>query len=104
MARRCPAPALTKGAFDAMHLTMLKTVGAALLAALLTVLLSAPVVAALADDKPKDDAPSAASPDGKEIAAGNGKAIIVYDAQTGRELRKMAGHADKVTAVAYSPD
>jgi WD40 repeat protein len=82
-----------------MYLSKLKTA-----AALLAVLLTAPVMAALADDKSKDEAPSAASPDGKEIAAGNDKAIIVYDALTGREIRKMAGHADKVTAVAYSPD
>jgi WD40 repeat protein len=80
-----------------MYQTTLKTAGAALLA----VFLVAPVVA---DDKPKDEAPSAASPDGKVIAAGKDKAIIVYDAQTGREILKLAGHTDKVTALAYSPD
>jgi WD40 repeat protein len=47
------------------------------------------------------------SPDGKMLAVGAGfkdKAVRVYDAETGRLLRKMPGHKDRSTAIAFSPD
>jgi hypothetical protein len=122
------AALLTKGVLHAMFLTKLKTAVAALVAVTLIgtgagvathrvlaaqrsgapaegVAATVTVAAPAADkDKPKDEGPTATSPDGKQIAAGSDKTIKVFDAQTGRELRSFAGHTDKVTALAYSPD
>ncbi len=52
---------------------------------------------------------AAASPDGKLLAIGTAggprdSAIILMDAQTGRILRRLPGHAHVVRAVAFSPD
>jgi RNA polymerase sigma factor (sigma-70 family) len=55
------------------------------------------------EDK-KDDSPSATSPDQKVIARGNGKQIGLFDAASGKEIRRLVGHADKVTALAFTPD
>lgn len=48
--------------------------------------------------------PSAASPDQKLRAEGDGKAVKILDAASGKELRRFLGHADTVQAVAFSPD
>jgi WD40 repeat protein len=45
------------------------------------------------------------SPDGSRVAAaGNDRAVWVWDAASGKELRTLPGHADWVTALAFSPD
>jgi WD40 repeat protein/serine/threonine protein kinase len=55
------------------------------------------------------------SPDGKRLASGSGtwdaskKAyvggqVVIWDAQTGKELRVLKGHNDLVLSVAFSPD
>jgi RNA polymerase sigma factor (sigma-70 family) len=47
---------------------------------------------------------SARSPDGKLVAVADGKSIHFLDNATGKELRRLAGHQDRVTALAFSPD
>jgi len=46
------------------------------------------------------------SPDGKILASGGleDRLIQLWDAETGKELRQMAGHEAGVTCVAFSPD
>ncbi len=45
------------------------------------------------------------SPDGKFIAtAGNDKAVRIWNASSGKMLRCLLGHEDKVTGVSYSSD
>jgi WD40 repeat protein len=55
------------------------------------------------------------SPDGRRLAAGSGtrywtpddpalSAVYVWDAATGRELHRLVGHRQRVTAVAFRPD
>ena len=46
------------------------------------------------------------SPDGRCVASGGSHdcAVRVWDAATGRELRKYEGHQGKVTAVVFFPD
>jgi WD40 repeat protein len=44
------------------------------------------------------------SPDRKVIAAADRQFIRLLDAQTGKEIRRFAGHTDTVTALAFSPD
>ena len=42
-----------------------------------------------------------ASPDGRLVATGGAdKTIVLFDAKTGRLIRKLAGHTDAVTAIA----
>jgi hypothetical protein len=55
-------------------------------------------------DQTKDKSPSATSPDGKLVAKGNEKAVGLFDADSGREVRRLAVHKDKVTALAFTPD
>jgi RNA polymerase sigma factor (sigma-70 family) len=59
-----------------------------------------------AKEKParKGPAPTATSPDGKVQATGDGKSIKLFDVATGKELDRIVGHADAVTALAFSPD
>jgi RNA polymerase sigma factor (sigma-70 family) len=52
----------------------------------------------------KDKSPSATSPDGKLVAKARDKEIGLFDADSGKEVRRMAGHEEKVTALAFSPD
>jgi WD40 repeat protein len=52
----------------------------------------------------KKDAGQAASPDGRLLATVMDRAVSLFDAQTQKELIRMQGHTDKVTAVAFSPD
>src|SRR4051794_23693665 len=47
----------------------------------------------------------AVAPAGKTVAsAGNDRLVRLWDAATGKELRRCAGHANGVAAVAFSPD
>jgi WD40 repeat protein len=45
------------------------------------------------------------SPDGRQVLTGSGdKTARLWDAQTGRQLRRFEGHTDWVLSVAFSPD
>ncbi|KAK4140202.1 putative HET containing-domain vegetative incompatibility protein [Dichotomopilus funicola] len=45
------------------------------------------------------------SPDGSRIASGsNDQTIRIWDAKSGKEVRKLEGHSDRVRSVAFSPD
>jgi WD40 repeat protein/beta-lactamase regulating signal transducer with metallopeptidase domain len=49
------------------------------------------------------------SPDGKFILSGGGwpkgdKTLRLWDAQTGKEIRKFEGHTDQVSTAAFAPD
>src|SRR5262249_25104132 len=44
------------------------------------------------------------SPDGKVLAAGDGKAVALVDAASGEQIRALAWPGDRVSAVAFSPD
>jgi general transcriptional corepressor TUP1 len=47
----------------------------------------------------------AVSPDGRTVAAGSLDAVVrVWDAQTGKQLARLAGHSDSVYSVAFAPD
>jgi len=45
------------------------------------------------------------SPDGQTLASGSlDKTVILWDVSTGRKLRTLKGHTDRVLSVAFSPD
>ena len=44
------------------------------------------------------------SPDGTKLAITSTRRILLYDAQTGKELDLFTGHSDDVFSVAFSPD
>jgi WD40 repeat protein len=44
------------------------------------------------------------SPDGQRLAAYSGADVIVWDAQTGRELVALKGHTGDVKSITFSPD
>jgi WD40 repeat protein len=46
----------------------------------------------------------ALDPKGRLLASASGKLVIVYDAQTGKQLASLPGHTDTVTGLAFSPD
>jgi WD40 repeat protein len=45
------------------------------------------------------------APDGKTVLTGSAdKTARLWDVATGREIRVVSGHSDRVTAVAFAPD
>jgi WD40 repeat protein len=49
----------------------------------------------------------ALSPDGRTVLAGGGypeRVVILWDADTGKELRRLEGHKDWVTTAVFAPD
>ena len=44
------------------------------------------------------------SPDGHYAVVAGGRAAVLWDVRSGKELRQFTGHADRTNAVAYSPD
>jgi len=44
------------------------------------------------------------SPDGKYIVSGSGSTVILWDSQTGEEIRTFYGNNGRVNSVAFSPD
>jgi WD40 repeat protein len=44
------------------------------------------------------------SPDGKKVVTNGGKNAVIYDAESGEELKRLGAHLDFVNAVAFSPD
>jgi len=44
------------------------------------------------------------SPDGRTLAAGCGEEVRLFEAETGKAVRTLAGHADTVLCLAFSPD
>jgi WD40 repeat protein len=48
--------------------------------------------------------PIAVSPDATRAARGDDKTITIFEPQSNKELIKIQGHADKVTALTFSPD
>ena len=44
------------------------------------------------------------SPDGHYAVVAGGRAAVLWDVRSGKELRQFTGHADRTWAVAYSPD
>src|SRR5262249_6333918 len=43
-------------------------------------------------------------PEGKWLAVPDGETVALFDARTGELVRTLAGHTDRVHAVAFSPD
>jgi outer membrane protein assembly factor BamB len=54
--------------------------------------------------KEQDMPPRATSPDGKVVAVAKDKGVSLFDEASGKELRRLGVHRDKVTALAFSPD
>src|SRR3954451_25227911 len=48
--------------------------------------------------------PTAQSPDNRLTATGTDKTISIFDAQTQKELLRLAGRTDRGTPLAFSPD
>jgi WD40 repeat protein len=46
----------------------------------------------------------AVSPDGKSIAVGNGRKIVIWNMQSGKPTRELPGHVDAVHALAFNHD
>jgi WD40 repeat protein len=46
----------------------------------------------------------AVSPDGQLVAGGINQRVVVWDRHSGKVLAELAGHADTVSGVAFSPD
>lgn len=44
------------------------------------------------------------SPDGRFLAAGDGKKVHVWDMTTLKEIKTLEGHKDSVSSVSWSPD
>jgi len=44
------------------------------------------------------------SPDGRDVAAGNGNTARLWDVTTGEQIQELVGHAEVITSIAYSPD
>ncbi len=47
---------------------------------------------------------AAFSPDGTQVALPRDNVVVIWDVATGRELRALKGHQDKVIGVVFSPD
>jgi WD40 repeat protein len=57
--------------------------------------------------KPKDSTTGIAviSPDGRRVAvAPNNAAILVFDAETGKQIFRSVGHTEPLSGLAFSPD
>jgi WD40 repeat protein len=72
--------------------------------ALLAVWMAALLAPAAAQQAGKDTLPAIASPDGKLLITASDRTISVSDIQNQRDLIRMQGHKDRVTALAITPD
>jgi sugar lactone lactonase YvrE len=54
--------------------------------------------------KPDEVCGVAISPDGKLVAAGGNQVVRLWSLETGKEVRRLQGHAGFINAVAFSPD
>jgi WD40 repeat protein len=44
------------------------------------------------------------SPDGKTLASGGSKEVLLWDPATGKQIGDLKGHDDRISALAFSPD
>jgi WD40 repeat protein len=44
------------------------------------------------------------SPDGRRAISGGDGVVVLWDVETGEELKRLTGHAGQVWCVAFSPD
>jgi RNA polymerase sigma factor (sigma-70 family) len=56
------------------------------------------------EKEPPHQETTATAPDGRTIANASGNAVDLVDAQSGKVLRRLAGHTGPVNAVAFSPN
>ncbi len=93
-----PVVQMTEGALRAMVVTQLRSAAAALL---LAVGLVAAATGVLAARGAPAEPPAPARPEGPGPGAGAG---AKPGADTGKPIRSLSGHKDRVTSAAYSPD
>jgi RNA polymerase sigma factor (sigma-70 family) len=53
---------------------------------------------------PQPSVPVAFSPDGRLLALAHGRAVTLWDVESGKEVARREGHAGDITAVAFAPD
>src|SRR4030095_8161202 len=44
------------------------------------------------------------SPDGTRLVSGGDNDVVIWDVATGREVHRLIGHTNRVTAVRFGPD